>query len=667
MDLKSKMILSFILLSMLLIALFAFQSSNNQELLIEYQKQELALQVEKSINTRMEMQLENVATSLVPISENQDILKLFAERDRQGLTSLLLPVYKDLSLKGVDQFQFHLPDSTSFLRLHSPEKYGDDLSSFRYTVNEANSKMRTISGLEEGKGGYGFRVVSPLTYNGQHIGSVEYGMGFDDYFLSQLQEDYPGEYFIYTFPDERSVSWESSNNGLLAGTIGVDPLQVSEKQLELLMKGEAVSFTSEDGNSLVVMVPFVDYNGETKGYIKSLVSLEGVTLLANKTSDNILIISFVGLVLSIAFGLFIANLLTKPLNNMVLATGDIAEGDMTVRVQESDDEIGKLGASINKMVAGIRQIVQEVQENSVSVTATADNFLAFTEKMAVTCDVVKEDVSKISNGADIQSQKVFEVTTAMNDMSMAVQEIANNAQMTSETAINANELMKDIGEQSESLILQMDSIKTSSYESVEVMEQLDAKSVKIGEIVTLITGIADQTNLLALNAAIEAARAGEQGRGFAVVADEVRKLAEESGSAAKEISLLVKDIQKATENAVSSISQETTKVETGSESLNKAVEAVKKAIKNGDEVAKMAQEIAAATQEQSASIQEVTASIEDVSSISADSADGTQKISLTIEEEALLMSDLAKAAKDLAGTADHLRNSISKFKLETSM
>lgn len=664
MNLKRKMILSFVLLSMLLIALFAAQSSNNQELLIEYQKHELALQVEKSVNTRMEMQLENVATSLIPISENQEILKLFAERNREDLAALLLPVYESLSSKGVEQFQFHLPDSTSFLRLHSPENYGDDLSSFRYTVNEANSKMKTISGLEEGKGGYGFRVVSPLAYNGEHIGSVEYGMSFDEYFLSQLQEDYSGEYFIYTFPDEESISWKSSNNGLLAGTLENDSLQVTEEQLELLRQGETVSFTSDDHNSLVVMIPFTDYTGTTKGYIKSLISLDGVTLLANKTSDNILIISLIGLILSVALGLFIANLLTKPLNSIVVATGNIAEGDMTVRVQESDDEIGRLGASINKMVAGIRQIVQEVQENSVSVTATADNFLAFTEKLTIACDMIKEDVSRISTGAGVQSQKVSEVTTAMNDMSMAVQEIASNAQMTSETAINANELMKNIGEQSESLLLQMDGIKTSSYGSVKVIEQLDAKSVKIGEIVTLITGIADQTNLLALNAAIEAARAGEHGRGFAVVADEVRKLAEESGSAAKEISLLVKDIQKATGNAVKSISQETTIVETGSESLNMAVGAVKDAIKNGDEVAKMAQEIAAATQEQSASIQEVTASIEDVSSISTDSANGTQKISVTIKEESVLMSDLAEAAKDLAGMADHLRDSISRFKLE---
>ncbi|HML26464.1 MAG TPA: cache domain-containing protein, partial [Methanomethylovorans sp.] len=305
--------------------------------MIEYQKHELALQVEKSVNTRMEMQLENVATSLVPISENQEILKLFAERNREDLAALLLPVYESLSSKGVEQFQFHLPDSTSFLRLHSPENYGDDLSSFRYTVNEANSKMKTISGLEEGKGGYGFRVVSPLAYNGEHIGSVEYGMSFDEYFLSQLQEDYSGEYFIYTFPDEESISWESSNNGLLAGTLENDSLKVTEEQLELLRQGETVSFTSDDHNSLVVMIPFTDYTGTTKGYVKSLISLDGVTLLANKTSDNILIISLIGLVLSVALGLFIANLLTKPLNSIVVATGNIAEGDMTVRVQESDD------------------------------------------------------------------------------------------------------------------------------------------------------------------------------------------------------------------------------------------------------------------------------------------------------------------------------------------
>lgn len=663
MDLKRKMIFSFILLSILLIAIFAVQSSRNHELLIEYQKQEIALQVEAAVNTRMEMQLKTAALALIPITDNQDVLRLFAERDREGLIKMLQPIYKDLSSNGVAQFHFHSPDSVSFLRLNNPAKYGDDLSLSRMTVNEANSKMKMISGLEEGPSGFGFRVVQPLSYNGEHIGSVEYGMGFDESFLHQLQEDFLGEYSIYIFPDENSVAWKSSDNGLLASTMDAADFLVTEDQISTLRQGRSVSFTSDDGSSLVVLVPFNDYAGVTKGYIKSVISLADIVLLAERTSDNTLI-SLIALVLSIAFGLLIANSLIKPLNNIVEVTGHIAEGDMTVNVQESDDEIGKLGSSINKMVAGIRQIAVEVQDKSNALTATAENFMLCTERMKESFETIKGDVSQISSGADNQSKKISEVTSAMNEMIQAVQDIANNAQRTSANAIDSNEHMQDIGKQSELLLVQMDKIRSSSYGSVNAIEKLNEKSVKIGEIVTLITSIADQTNLLALNAAIEAARAGEHGRGFAVVANEVRKLAEESGSAADDISELIKGVQMETESAVHSIREETTKIETGSSDLNKAVAAVKEAIKSGDEVSRMAQEIAAATQEQSASIEEVTASIEDVSSISLESANSTQKISLTVEEKYAMMSNLAEEVKGLASMADHLRASISKFKLE---
>nr|WP_321498853.1 methyl-accepting chemotaxis protein [uncultured Methanolobus sp.] len=363
MNLKTKIIVSFLALSIVMIGIFAVQGTKNQEFLIENQKQELALQVEKSINTRLEMQLETVATSLIPVSQNQDVLKLFAERDREGLTALLLPIYEDLSERGVEQFQFHLPDSTSFLRLHNPEKYGDDLSSFRFTVNEANSQMKTISGLEEGKGGYGFRVVTPLVYEGVHIGSVEYGLGFDEHFLSQLQADYPGEYYIYSFPDEESVSWDSASNGLLAATNESDPITVTEEQLSVLSQGESISFTSDDGNYLVVLTPFKDYTGATKGYIKSLVSLAGVMAVAKQASSNILIISVIGLglsvLISLIIGLFMSNHVHSIVKSIVDEVHHLSDAAVAGELETRADE-EKINEEFRDIVVGVNQILDAI-------------------------------------------------------------------------------------------------------------------------------------------------------------------------------------------------------------------------------------------------------------------------------------------------------------------
>jgi methyl-accepting chemotaxis protein len=163
---------------------------------------------------------------------------------------------------------------------------------------------------------------------------------------------------------------------------------------------------------------------------------------------------------------------------------------------------------------------------------------------------------------------------------------------------------------------QMEEIRKASMESATAIKELDNKSKQIGEIVSLITNIADQTNLLALNAAIEAARAGEHGRGFAVVADEVRKLAEESRDAAKEISRLISQIQHDTGVVVGSVERGNITVASGVEALNETVGAMKEIVQGAIKTAEMVQEIAAAAQEQSASIEQITASVEEITSIS---------------------------------------------------
>src|SRR6056297_2488175 len=189
--------------------------------------------MDNAIKNQMEAQLSSAEMSVLTIAENEQIQKLFAERNREGLEELLLPVFE--RLKGeVAQMQFHLPDSTSFLRLHRPEKYGDSLRDFRFTVNEANDEERIVAGLEEGVAGYGFRVVVPMYYQNKHIGTVEYGSEFGENFLNNIKESFPGEYYIYLLNYE--------DNTFAAGTAADDNWKVTDDLIEKVADGNIVNW-----------------------------------------------------------------------------------------------------------------------------------------------------------------------------------------------------------------------------------------------------------------------------------------------------------------------------------------------------------------------------------------------------------------------------------------
>ena len=331
--------------------------------------------------------------------------------------------------------------------------------------------------------------------------------------------------------------------------------------------------------------------------------------------------------------------LISPITEGVNALEKMATGDLTIRISSSykgDHQLIK--NSINAVCESLGKAIEDVNE-AVAATASASN-------------QISSSAEEMAAGAQEQTQQANEVATAVEEMTKTILDNTKNASYAAETAKESGNKAMEGGKDVTETIEGMNRISGVVKKSAETVQALGKSSDQIGEIVQVINDIADQTNLLALNAAIEAARAGEQGRGFAVVADEVRKLAERTTKATKEIATMIKKIQKDTQEAVESMQEGTREVEVGKLKADKAGESLKEIIERANKVVDIVTMVAAASEEQSSAAEQISKNIEAISNVTHESAQGTHQI--------------ARASEDLNRLTLNLETLVSQFKVDAA-
>ena len=554
----------------------------------------------------------------------------FAAGDRDWLIEQFRAPFAALERGfGAVQFQFHTPPATSFLRLHKPEKFGDDLSSFRQSVVDTNRDLKPHRGLEFGVGGLGVRGVVPVSDAARHLGSVEFGLSFEQAFFDDFKADYGVEAAFYILRDGALESLASTHEG------------------QRLLPPEAIEAAFAGTSRLVEFnlggVPYAayaevvrDYSGTPLGVVEVAMDRTPYVAALTKTTIQASVIGFLVALFSIGIALVTARAIAKRIGRLAKEIARVSDGDLSGgAVIDGRDELADLARVIDGMRCHLNALVAGVEDSASKVHAASREIAGAVDGQAATSSQM--------------SASVAEITSTMEELSASSTQIAEYSESVVAIAGRTYDDSLRGSEAMQRLVDKMQRIGQDNQSALNEILALGTRSKEISKIMEIIDTVADQTKLIAFNAALEASSAGEAGKRFGVVAAEIRRLADSVTESTGEITGKVGEIQESINRLVISSEKGSAGIQQGIADSADTADALRALVEAASEASSSAQQISLSTQQQRTASNQVVVALREIVTASSETAQAVRQI--------------ARVARDMSELSAKLKERMDRFKL----